>query len=70
MHANPNKLQAIAVGKRTLGNSEIKCEEMVKLPVVDIDYQLSFDQHINSLCRKADQQLNVLKSLNLFFLSK
>jgi hypothetical protein len=26
-----------------------------------IDYQLKFDQHISNLCRKASQQLNVLK---------
>ena len=76
MQANPDKFQAIAVGKRTFGknlvlkisDSEIKCEEVVKLLGVDIDYQLNFDQHISSLCRKAGQQLNVLKRLSLFFI--
>ena len=74
MQANPVKFQAIAVGKRTFGkilglkisDFEIKCEEVVKLLVVDIDYQLNFDQHISSLCRKAGQQLNVLKRLGPF----
>ena len=39
---------------------------MVKLLGVDIDYQLNFDQHISSLCRKAGQQLNVLKRFSPF----
>ena len=30
---------------------------------IDIDYQLKFDQHTSNLCRKASQQLNVLKRL-------
>ena len=74
MQANPDKFQDIAVGKRTFGkhlvlkisDSEIKCEEVVKLLGVDIDYKLNFDQHISSLFRKADQQLNVLKCLSPF----
>ena len=45
------------MGKRTFGknlvlkisDSEIKCEKVVKLLEVDIDYQLNFDQHISSL---------------------
>ena len=66
MHVNPEKFQAIAVWKRTLvknlvlkiSDSEIKCEEVVKLLGVDIDYKLNFDQHISSSCRKAGLQLN------------
>ena len=67
----------IAVGEKTfaknlvlkISNSGIKCEELVKLLGIDIDYQLNFDQHISSLCRKAGQQLNVLKRLSPFYLS-
>ena len=40
---------------------------MIKLLGVDIDYQLNFDQHISNLCRKAGQQLNVLKRLSPFY---
>ena len=40
--------------------------DVVKLLGVDIDYQLNFDQHISNLCRKAGQQLNVLKRLSPF----
>ena len=42
-------------------DTEIICEEVVKLLGVDIDYKLNFDQHIIKLCRKAGQQLNVLR---------
>ena len=30
---------------------------------IEIDYQLNFDVHVSSICRKASQQLNVLKRL-------
>ena len=74
MQANHDKFQAIAVGERTfeknlvlkISDTEIKCEEVVKLLWVDIDYKLNFDQHISNLCRKAGQQLNVLKRLSPF----
>ena len=74
MQTNPDKFQAIAVRKKTsaknlvlkISNSEIKCEEMVKLLGIDIDYQLNFDQHTSCLCRKVGQQLNVLRRLSPF----
>ena len=77
MQAKPDNFQAIAVGMRTFGKNlvlkisytEIKCEELVKFLGVDIDYQLNFDQHISSLCRKASQQLNVLKRRSPFYKS-
>ena len=46
-----------------ISDTEIKYEEVVKLLGIDIDYKLIFDQHISNLCRKAGQQLNVLKRL-------
>ena len=49
-----------------VSDTQINCEDVVKLLGVDIDYQLNFDQHISNLCRKAGQQLNVLKSLSHF----
>ena len=72
MQANPDKFQATAVGERTFekklilknSDNEIICEEVVKLSGIDIDYKLNFDQHISDLCRKAGQQLNVLKRLS------
>ena len=81
MKANPDKFQAIAIGKRTFekspvfelkGSIFIECEDVVKLLGIDIDYQLKFDKHVNNLCRKASQQLAVLKRIgkHLCHLSK
>ena len=72
MQANPENFKAIGVGKRThdmnltikVSDTQINCEDVVKLLGVDIDYQLNFDQLISNLCRKAGQQLNVLKRLS------
>ena len=71
MKANPDKFQAIAIGKKTkngdikfnLDGNEIKCEEEVKLLGVTIDYQLKFDRQISEICKKASRQLNVLKRI-------
>jgi hypothetical protein len=74
MQANPDKFQVLAVGKKTfekspsmqIQNSNLSCETVVKLLGIDIDYQLNFDLHISNLCRKASQQLNILKRLGPF----
>ena len=80
MQADPNKFQAIGVGKRTnerspafkFGSIEITSDEEVKLLGVDIDFKLSFENHISNLCKKAAKQLNVLKRIgkNLSRLNK
>ena len=72
MQANPDKFQAIAVGKKKydknltvkVSRSEIKRKKIVKHLGVDIDYPLNFDNLISDLCRKAGQQLKVLKKLS------
>ena len=59
MKANPDKVQAVAVGERTqsesptfkIGETEIGCDETVKLLGVDIDYRLKFDEQISNICR-------------------
>ena len=74
MQANPDKFQVLAVGKKTfdknmkicIQNSTLSCEEKVKLLGIEIDYQLNFDIHISSICRKASQQLNILKRLGRY----
>jgi hypothetical protein len=68
------KLKRFFLGKKTFAknpsiqiqNNILSCEETVKLLGIDIDYQLKFDQHISNLCRKASQQLNVLKRLGSY----
>ena len=74
MKANPDKFQAVAVGERThgerptfrIGEAEIECDETVKLLGVDIDFRLNFDIQISNICRKASQQINVLKRIGKF----
>ena len=69
MKANPDKFQAIAIGKKTkienisfnLNGNIIKCEDEVKLLGVTIDFELSFNTHIANICKKASRQLNILK---------
>jgi hypothetical protein len=69
--ANPYKFQVLAVGKQIydknpsmhIQNSDLTCEKTVKLLGIEIDYQSNFDVHVSSICRKASQQLNVLKRL-------
>ena len=71
MQANTGKFQAIAVGMKTFEKSpvfrfesvNITCEEVVKLLGVDIDFNLSFDQHISNICEKAAHQLNVMRQI-------
>jgi hypothetical protein len=63
----------VIVGKKTyakepvfnIESANISCDEVVKLLGIDIDYQLNFDKHIKNICRKASQQLSVLKCIGL-----
>ena len=72
IQANPDEFQVIAVGKKThdkkpmikIDSATVFCEDEVKLLCVDIDFNLTFDSLIQSLCKKAAQQLNVLKRLS------
>ena len=71
MQANPEKFQAIAVGEKSfnkspifqIGTANISCDELVKLLGVDIDFMLNFDCYIKNICKKAVQQLNILKRI-------
>ena len=71
MQANPDKFQAMAIGKKTISENisfnfdsvVIKPDQEIKLLGVDIDYLLNFNTHISNICRKASRQLNVLKRI-------
>ena len=39
------------------------CEEEVKLLGVTFDFKLTFNSHVSHICKKASQQLNVLKRI-------
>ena len=64
----------MAVGERThnegptfrIGEAEIEFGETDKLLGVDIDFVLKFDTQISNICRKASQQINVLKRIGNF----
>ena len=74
MKANPDKFQAIAIGKKTnkhnltfnLNGNNITCEDNVKLLGVTIDSNLNVNNHISEICKKASRQLNILKRIGKY----
>ena len=74
MKANPDKFQAICIGKKTydnietfrIGETDIKREINVSLLGINIDFMLKFDDHVTEICKKASKQLAVLKRLGRF----
>jgi hypothetical protein len=40
-----------------------KTVKLLGIEGIEIDYQVNFDAHVSSICRKASQHLNVLKHL-------
>ena len=74
MQANPEKFQAISIGKKSheiiksfeINNTIINCEDSVKLLGIELDYLLNFDQQISNMCMKAARQLNVLQRISKF----
>ena len=58
MQVNPDKFQAIALGKKThdkkpmikIDSATVLCEDEVKPLGADIDFNLTFDSHRQSLC--------------------
>ena len=79
MIANPDKFQAIVINKKRenqiihklkIYNNEIETTKSVKLLGIEIDNQLSFNQHISKLCSKAAMQLNAVCRLTKFMGNK
>ena len=75
MIANPDKFQAIIMNKRRgnqithklkIYHNEIETTKPVKLLGIEIDNQLSFNQHISKLCSKAAMQLIAICRLAKF----
>ena len=75
MIANPDKFHAIIVKKDrsdttginiNINGHDIKTESTVKLLGVQLDNKFNFDPHISEMCKKAANQLNVLKRLKRF----
>ena len=61
MQANPDKLQAIYIGKKTdeaikhfqINDTVIQCESNVTLSGVNVDFMLSFNDHVGEICKKS-----------------
>ena len=79
MIINPDKFQAIVMNKKRenqiihklkIYNNEIETTKSVKLLPIDIDNQLSFNQHTSKLCSKAAMQLNAICRLAKFMGNK
>ena len=69
MMVNPNKFQAILLNniKSThVGNEKIESLSAVKLLGIEVDNKLNFNNHINTICRSAANQLNALIRLRRF----
>ena len=69
MMVNPNKFQAILLNKSkstqvkatmNIGNEKIESLSAVKLLGIEIDDKLNFNNHINTICRSAANQLNAV----------
>ena len=78
MMVNPDKFQVMFI--KSIYNKEdevpetiaingniLKNEDHVKLLGITIDAKLSFDLHINNICRRASQQLNILRRFSRSF---
>ena len=67
MKANPCKYHLLLSGndssKITVGNETISSSKCEKLLGIKIDSHLNFKEHIESLCKKASQKINVLSRL-------
>ena len=75
MIVNPNKFQAILLNKSksthvkdtmNIGNEKIESLSVVKLLKIEIGNKFNFNNHINTICRSAADQLNVFMGLKRF----
>ena len=75
MMVNPNKFQAILLNKSksthvketmNIGNEKIESLSVVKLLRIEIGNKFNFNNHINTICRSAANQLNVFIVLKRF----
>ena len=73
MRANPEKFQLMVLNRKcnnnlltslVVGDTTIKSVNEVKLLGITIDTKLSFDSHVNILCKKGSRNMNILKRLS------
>ena len=72
MTVNPKKFQAIIINRHnrsnrncclTINASEIKSKESVTLLGIEIDNKLNFEEHVSTICKKANNQLNAISRI-------
>ena len=70
MKANPKKFQFMILGKSTrqtiilnINNIKIRDSQNVELLGLTIDNRLTFKDHINMLCRRANYKLHALRRI-------
>ena len=67
MKANPEKSHFLHNGDDELGiticNEFIKGSKREKLLGINLDHQMSFDEHVNQLCNKASQKISALNRI-------
>ena len=69
MIANPTKFQAMLLGpddieiKINVHGKTIEMQHSVKLLGIQIDNKLTFNHHVSNVCKKAGNQINILKRL-------
>ena len=72
MQLNQDKCHLLVSGDKNenvwanIGNEKILESTKQKLPGLDIDRNLNFNEHVSSLCRKADNKMSVLTRLSNF----
>ena len=72
MKRNPNKYEAMVLGKATVDELNFKCDNItvplsseIELLGVTVDNELKSENHICSICRKVSQQVAVLQRLKI-----
>ena len=73
MKVNPKKFQFMIVGKGTgqtvilnINNIKIRESQNVELLGLTIDNRLTFKDHINMLCRRANYKLHALRRMRKY----
>ena len=71
MKVNSDNSHLLISGNKAItniGNNRIESEDIYELLGITIDSKLTFEFHINKLCKKADQNLNALARISNYMI--